>query len=102
MRIEIIRQLHPIERERYEFIVRVVSRGIYIHLASYKAERRQSIRHRSYLPHKVWFDSLNDDRACSYLCTRLTTKPSVPLEVEADMHKHLYRSIHQEFSTIPV
>ena len=100
MRIEVIRQLHPLERERYTFIVRVVANGLFIHLSSYKHEKRQSVRHRIHMPEKVWFESQNDSRAYHYVTTRCD-KPKVPLEVEKELFKKFERSIHKTFDTIP-
>jgi len=98
MRIEITRQLHPLERERYEFVVRVEPHGIHIDFNSYVGERRESIRHRIYKPFALYHPNPWYQREWP---NKRVDKPKVPLEVAAELEKKFERALRYEFTVVP-
>lgn len=95
MRIEIIRPTDQLERERYEFIVRVDSLAVRLNFTAFKKERKESARHRTWYVYEQW--SIHDDRYKDNRRLVKTVKPKVPIETYREALRHVNKAISADF-----
>lgn len=90
MRIEIVNATDDLNRERYEFIVRVDSLAIRIELTKYTREHRETKRHRTWHPLDIWTLKHLDKVP---LKLRRERKPIVPLHVQKAMRANFEKAV---------
>lgn len=96
MRIEIVRPIGVLQRERYEFIVRVDSLAIRVNFTQYRREYRESLRHRKWHTAKHWAANPNIDREIRP--SERTPKPDVPIAVQVGMKRNLELSLAFDYT----
>jgi hypothetical protein len=99
MRIDIVREITPLEREQYEFNVRLVSKGIYIEFVRYTVSTRVSPRHRVYKIVLIW--SRNNYGVQYYPTNMRVDRPVVPHSINERVIKQLKTSTHVDYDILP-
>lgn len=91
MRIEVVKERGLLDKERYEFIVRVDSLALRISLTGYRHEVRESTRHRTWVALSAWYESERRMKDLP-LGVRMAKQPSVPYWVQRQMLLNLEKA----------
>ena len=88
MQIQVIHAHTPCDRTRYEFQLIDGPKSMEVRLYSVTRESRQSTRHRTYLPDKV-FRRIEHEYRNMRICERWHGEPTVPRYVFNELKKAL-------------